>query len=65
MRWRGSHFPKREFGVSGRWTDAERDEYYNVIKRYNIAAVFSGHHQLADRVDWNGAKGATTYEEKS
>ena len=49
------HFGFDEFSRQARWwTDAERDEFYNAIRRYNVVAIFSGHQHWADRVEWNG-----------
>jgi hypothetical protein len=49
------HYGFDDFSREPRWwTDAQRDAYYRVIKRYNIAAIFSGHQHWADRIEWNG-----------
>ncbi|MBF8263306.1 MAG: metallophosphoesterase [Parachlamydiales bacterium] len=36
------------------WTEKERDAFYEVIKEYNVAAIFCGHIHSAEHVVWNG-----------
>lgn len=36
------------------WKQTERDEFYKVIKPYNITAIFTGHEHLCHRIIWNG-----------
>jgi cytolysin (calcineurin-like family phosphatase) len=36
------------------WTQAERDALCNVIKGYNIVAIFTGHSHKSLRFPWNG-----------
>ncbi len=36
------------------WTQAERDAFYNVIKNYNVKAIFTGHEHRCERIYWNG-----------
>lgn len=35
------------------WTDAEKDAYYQVIKDYNIIAIFHGHSHGIEKFEWN------------
>jgi hypothetical protein len=49
------HYGFDEFSIEPRWwTDAEREEFHETIKNYNVVAIFSGHQHWADRVEWNG-----------
>jgi cytolysin (calcineurin-like family phosphatase) len=36
------------------WTPAEQDAFYNVIKDFNIVAIFHGHNHSADCYRWRG-----------
>ena len=36
------------------WTDSERDAYFETIKTYNVAAIFTGHWHAPGRILWNG-----------
>jgi cytolysin (calcineurin-like family phosphatase) len=42
--WKGAYW----------WTQAERDDLYNVVKGYNIAALFTGHSHTCERIPWHG-----------
>ncbi len=49
------HYGFDDFSREPRWwTDAERDAFGDVVKPYNIAAIFSGHQHCADRITWRG-----------
>jgi cytolysin (calcineurin-like family phosphatase) len=49
------HYGFDDFSLEPRWwTDAQRAEFHEVIKNYNVVAIFSGHQHWADRVEWNG-----------
>lgn len=46
----GFHIGFDEFGLKW-WTENQREQFYNVIKNYNILAVFSGHnHQFRSAI---------------
>ncbi len=36
------------------WKKTQRDAFYDVIKKYNVIAIFTGHEHLCHRVMWNG-----------
>lgn len=36
------------------WTPSEQDAFYNVIKDFNISAIFHGHDHAADNYMWRG-----------
>jgi cytolysin (calcineurin-like family phosphatase) len=36
------------------WTEAEQERFYNVIRDYNIAAVFHGHDHAIEHYQWKG-----------
>ena len=36
------------------WTDNDRNNFYNVIKDYNVIAIFQGHNHSVGCTDWNG-----------
>ena len=36
------------------WPDTARSNYFEIIKNYNVLAIFAGHNHLVDRVVWNG-----------
>jgi predicted phosphodiesterase len=36
------------------WTEAEQEKFYDVIKRYNIAAIFTGHNHSTGYLKWKG-----------
>jgi hypothetical protein len=36
------------------WSDQERTNYFEVIKKYNVIAIFAGHNHLVDYVPWCG-----------
>jgi hypothetical protein len=36
------------------WTKQEQQDFYNVIKDYNIAAIFTGHNHATGYLKWNG-----------
>lgn len=36
------------------WTENEQDKFYNVIKNYNIAAIFAGHNHATGYLQWKG-----------
>ena len=47
------HYGYDDFGNLW-WTPAEQDAFYNVIKDYNIAAIFHGHDHATDNYRWRG-----------
>jgi len=36
------------------WKQDDRDAFYNVVKKYKVVAIFSGHEHLCHRVVWKG-----------
>lgn len=36
------------------WTQKEQDKFYNVIKKYHIAAIFAGHNHATGYLKWRG-----------
>jgi cytolysin (calcineurin-like family phosphatase) len=36
------------------WKQEDRDAFYNVVKKYNIVAIFSGHQHYGQRILWHG-----------
>ena len=36
------------------WTDSEKEAYYQVIKDYNIIAIFQGHSHAVEKFTWKG-----------
>jgi cytolysin (calcineurin-like family phosphatase) len=36
------------------WKQEDRDAFYNVVKKYYIAAIFSGHQHSGQRIIWHG-----------
>jgi cytolysin (calcineurin-like family phosphatase) len=49
------HYGFDKFSTEDRWwKQAERDAFYDVIKKYNVAAIFTGHDHLCHRILWNG-----------
>jgi cytolysin (calcineurin-like family phosphatase) len=49
------HYGFDKLSIEDRWwKQDERDAFYNVIKKYNVVAIFSGHEHLCHRVIWNG-----------
>jgi cytolysin (calcineurin-like family phosphatase) len=49
------HYGFDEFSTEDRWwKKPERDAFYKNIKDYNIAAIFTGHNHLCQRIVWNG-----------
>ena len=47
------HYGFDDFGLQW-WTDDERQAYFNVIKNYNVIAIFSGHKHWKVFGTWNG-----------
>lgn len=51
----GFHIGFDDFGLKW-WTENQRDRFYNVIKDYNVLAIFSGHnHEYKERI-WRGIR---------
>jgi cytolysin (calcineurin-like family phosphatase) len=49
------HYGMDKLSTEGRWwKKLEQDDFYKIVKTYNIAAIFSGHEHLCHRVAWNG-----------
>lgn len=46
------HYSFDEFGLKW-WSDQQRDELYNVLKNYNVIALFTGHSHYADIQKWH------------
>ena len=36
------------------WTEAEQENFYDVIKGYNVAAIFTGHNHATGYLKWKG-----------
>ncbi|MDH6311327.1 cytolysin (calcineurin-like family phosphatase) [Parabacteroides sp. PFB2-10] len=51
------------------WTDADREKLYEVIKEYNIIAIFQGHNHAAAPYTWKGidiwAVGSPRHDDKT
>jgi cytolysin (calcineurin-like family phosphatase) len=49
------HYGFDKLSIEDRWwKQDERDAFYNVIKKYKVVAIFSGHEHLCHRVVWKG-----------
>lgn len=51
----GFHVGFDEFGLKW-WTESQREKFYNVIKDYNILAIFSGHNHQFRSATWKGIR---------
>lgn len=38
----------------GWWSEKEREQLYNTIKKYNIVGIFVGHNHFAENIIWKG-----------
>lgn len=47
------HYGFDSYGAS-MWSDAQRTNYFNVIKDYNVVAIFNGHTHTVGQVRWCG-----------
>jgi hypothetical protein len=47
------HFGFDDFSTNW-WSEAQRDRYYEVLKNYNVAAIFCAHNHLIGHVPWRG-----------
>jgi cytolysin (calcineurin-like family phosphatase) len=48
------HYGFDKFSTEDRWwKQTERDAFYNVIKKYNIVGIFTGHDHICHRIVWN------------